>query len=304
MSKKQELEDAYAEYAEELGPDEVEKDFGELIRGNPDGDLSEKFRASGTPVVSSRSDLGTKNGGATDSPSPRRTGKTLKVSAEFAETVDLGDDQDREPIPTHRAGRLAGQYRVRNDDEGDPYNDLIAEGHGFGVRSFSNPDTLVYYCRYCGDYLLPPDPTSVCEFQTPVYPVPMRAGRAEWTKYGVPHILLTPGGGELHRDRAAPIPRTPVGTPDRFECRCNGCVIAREGKLKQSRPRVTCGKPECEKRKRQDQNKATRERSYKRDRLRATEAIRDDPDRSDKEIAAALRIRPKRVMEAREKLSV
>lgn len=218
------------------------------------------------------------------------------VEAGPGEPYDRGDDKYDPGVKAAQTYRPSARVS----------NDLVAEGHGFTTARFSNPDRP-QVCRYCGDRLLPPDDTSVCEFGS----VPELPG---FRRQDVPNVE---GVRIVYRNLDSVVPvktrdRQPITlgdvrrslasrpvSPPSFAagaaCRCNGCVTAREGRRKAGGQEVACYSPECRQKLAVDQREANRrteakrrERINERQRASAVPLLLADPDRSDREIAAEL----------------
>ena len=81
-------------------------------------------------------------------------------------------------------------------------------------------------------------------------------------------------------------------------CGCNWCTVAKHAQPV-GRPAEVCSDRACQREDARREKADKRDRHYARERLLAVEVIRHEPHRTDKDLAAQLGIRPKRVKEAR-----
>lgn len=230
--------------------------------------------------------------------------RDITIEAEPDETYDRGVDKHDPGVKPSQTYRPSARVS----------NDLVNEGHGFVSVKFSNPD-LPEECRYCKGRLIPPDPTSRCEFETPTHETPLKVVIRAPKQYGVPvrtgpgAVTRVAGPGEVWgwaplaafkpagQDVVVPVgsPRPSVET-----CECNGCTIAREGRRKPGGQWEHCGSPACKKAQTKEKNARAARRREARHRGLAVQVIEQHPAMTDKEIATRLDIPVIRVREARE----
>ncbi|KAI4219440.1 MAG: hypothetical protein L6R40_008724, partial [Gallowayella cf. fulva] len=126
---------------------------------------------------------------------------------------DLGDVADSSHGPR-------AQYRP------DPrISGIVADGHMFHVRTFSNPDTPAS-CAHCGDQLLAGDDTSRCELAEGE--APTLKGRRGMHVWGVPVLApVKDRPGWWYKRPTGPV--RPVETLSAFRIRGKGTVVLDPG---------------------------------------------------------------------------
>lgn len=187
---------------------------------------------------------------------PVAASEKVPAGSDFGSEVwDLGDNYMTGEDNSDRRG---SKYRPTGE-----VGELVASGHGFNIRRYSNPD-LPEYCMFCGTRLIPPALEWPCEFE--------------------------PGVG---------MPIVKDGNPPRY-CRCNGCQVRQMGVRKRGGQPRKCKSKECAQTYNRNKSKIARDREANRNRQAALALLRGEPYRSDKSIADQLGIPRKRVKEARE----
>lgn len=216
-----------------------------------------------------------------------------------ASTEEFQEALDRAPRarPPRRRSSVS-------DDVRSFYGDV---GTSWTTTRTTNPD-LPEACRFCGDRLVTPAEEFPCEFAE-AQPAEARTYRAQ--PAGLPVRLVEFGSQPRQAWRSRPVVRSGVplagAVPGRSNsgrpCGCNGCRMRQEGIRKRGGQPRQCGKPECRKALRKEQNDRNRNRERARQRERAAEWIAHDPALSDVEIADQIGSPKIRVREAREILS-
>jgi hypothetical protein len=264
---------------------------------------------------------------------------------EVDQAPDLGDNLDDVDGYSVDVGTLAsegeatGHWRRRDEITGtmalhtqrrfkrraaQDVSDVLSQGHGYVVQSFSNPDRPEV-CKFCGERLLTPAEIYPCEFgsmeqsfdgKNAGVAVEFRDERLPREIDGIRvRYFSDPARTRLWKPDHAPtrvrrvfVPNVkPTDSPR--DCECNGCTRRRMGDRKRGGQPIQCGKPDCKKALRKEQNERAKQRRHAEEREAATELIRDYPEATDTDIARSLSedlgrtVAAKRVREARSKAS-
>lgn len=196
----------------------------------------------------------------------------------------------------------AAGYDPDEAEDGSYLGTMVRDdGYSFTVWKGSNPD-LPTHCRYCGDKLLTESERWACEFD--------QASRESPVRYrdqpnGLPFVFVDYTGGRhgiILREVIPFAKAVPGSNPASHDCQCNGCRQRRMGERKAGGQPIQCGKPECAQGLKADTARRNRKARADHDAWTAYHALRNGAQGTDKEIGAAIGVRPIRVKEARSRL--